>query len=678
MVALRHGSDGTDGVNDVVADVSTLSWVNLLLGTIWPKANTALIKYVHDELTPRLRDVLPGPFKRLRFARISLGNNVPEFGPIEVQRHSDSHVQVELDMRYFSDVDVLVETGTAGISFGISQLTFVGRLCIALKPLLEMSPVVGAMHMFFASQPRIELKFAGLAQAVNEVPGLGQKFYSAIDDFIRNVMVLPNARSFHFTRDEGIMDLTQAASQPPLGVLRVRVRSARNLAGANWQFGQVDRFTSDPYCVFRLGHSTARSSSVSGSTDPQWPTTEPSSFFVVYHHEQELEITVFQEEQGRLLRRNFVGLLGKMPATSVRSLLRRAGAETMPLGSKEPPTVRIELDTSQVNRGMLHINDPVNLGVPSELEFELEWFDLAKSEVELGPQIMRFDSALPSRTSLPSVGLIGALMVELHNGAGFPEEIAVKKKGLRWQCRLEDQAPVQSKRGEVYFEEPEFGLPLHPKLFFVIDQLFEYGEQIPEIAAICDTEPDVISSYLQMRRDWQAKVEERTREAGEEQCVELRWHETMSLIVQRPSESSLAIDLLDGDDKVVGHLSAISLQTVMHEGGILARKTSKLNPREAECPKTGFLSGLLFPSCNKPTLASHSRYRAVRMDFSVRFQPLVAGTLPRTAVAGLDAAGAAASMPATAPVPARPPSAQHGYPGPTPTTMNGAAIPAAS
>jgi hypothetical protein len=626
-----------------VADVGTLSWVNVLLGSIWPKANMALMKYVHDQLTPRLRETLPGPFRGLRFARFTLGKNVPEFGPIEVRRISETHVQVELHMRYFSDVDILIETGTAGISFGVNHLAFVGRLCIALKPLLSTSPVIGGVHVFFASPPHVELKFAGLALAVSEVPGIESKILGVVEDFFRNSMVLPNMRSFHFTKDEGIMDLTEAASHPPVGVLRVRVVRANNLAGANWQMGMVERFTSDPYCQLRLGKSSARTSTIRGSCDPVWPPTDPSAYFVVYHQEQELEISVCQDDQNGFLRGNFnVGSLGRIPATSVHALLHHHDGGD----GKTPSNVRIELNTSQVNRGMLHVDDPVNTGVPSYLEIELEWFDLPSSASEadlskgvqqlqasaLGQHfspllggLLRFDSLLLDSAKEALAGPVAVVLVELHGASGVPEDAALQKRSLRWQCKLEDHEPVRSKPGEYSNEDPcSSGLPIHQKLFYVIDRLSEHDMPVPEIASVCDTDQSLIQEYLTRRREFQLEKDARLRET-EEHCIDCKWHETLALVVRRPAESCVQIELVEGDGKVVGFLDPVPLQQVLHDGGVFARSWQKLSPAERADAKPGFFAAWLLP-CSKPQVASRARYRNLSMQISVRVLPLASST----------------------------------------------------
>eukprot|EP00927_Polykrikos_kofoidii_P077596 TRINITY_DN74533_c0_g1_i1.p1 TRINITY_DN74533_c0_g1~~TRINITY_DN74533_c0_g1_i1.p1 ORF type:complete len:633 (+),score=97.85 TRINITY_DN74533_c0_g1_i1:58-1956(+) len=616
--------------DDASADENALSWLNMLLGSIWPKANTALMKYVQEVLTPALQDMLPGALGRWHFARMTLGRNVPHFGPIQVQRHSDTHVQIELDMKYFSDVDILVDTGTVGISFGIKQVTFVGRLCIALKPLLQHRPVVGGVHLFFANQPRVTLGFSGLAKAVEEFPGIKQKVQTVVDDFFRERVVLPKMRSFHFTKDEGIIDLTQASSHPPLGVLRVRILAAKNLAGAAWQW-EGDRFTSDPYCVVKLGSASGRSSTARGSSDTRWPSTERSLYFVVHHPEQELDISVYQEDVG-ILRRSFVGFLGKMPAKSVRHVFGLIG-HASPVSQK--PSVRVTLDTSQVKKEFLHVNDPVNTGVPSELEFELEWFNLRDSgsnteAVPLTAVPNEHRARNESPYAVTTDEKFGVVLVELHTGYGFPNEYALSSKGLRWQCRLGDEHPARSKRGEIVVREANFGVPIHPKIIHVVLELVRLDVPLKNIADICDMQPEVIMAFLQARKEFLDRAAERERDMGEDRCVEMRWHDTVSLIALKPSESNLFIELVEGESKVVGHLDPISVQQMLLEGLTLEKSTFKLSPtgtRSGTTTKAGALSAWLFPSCNKPVVATASRYRAVRVDLAVRLLPVAVGDM---------------------------------------------------
>ena len=71
-------------------------------------------------------------------------------------------------------------------------------------------------------------------------------------------------------------------------MLKVRVKRGIQLAGANWKMGQVRSFTSDPYCILRLGGEVFTTSTVRNTTNPDWPETDVA-YFLVHNKEQELQ-----------------------------------------------------------------------------------------------------------------------------------------------------------------------------------------------------------------------------------------------------------------------------------------------------------------------------------------------------------------------------------------------------
>lgn len=595
---------------DAIADKSSLSWVNMLLGSLWPKANTALIGFVHNDLTPRLREVLPGAFHRLHFSRFTLGNKVPEFGPIEVIRHAANHVQIELEMRYLSDVDVLLDAGGGGLTIGISHLNFVGRLCLSLKPLVETWPVVGGVHMFFCNQPRVELKFRGLA-VVAEFPGFAEKVQDVVDDFFRDRMVLPNCRSYWYTRDERIVNLTEGAAHEPIGVLRAKVLRARNLAGVNWTLASVDRFTSDPYCLLKFGTSSSRTSTIPKTCSPEWLQAEPSLYFVIHHIEQGLEISVTSEDNG-MLRRGTGVLLGRMLCTSVRTMLQEWPV-SLRTGDQEIRTARVVLDTSKVNKNMLHVQDPVLAGAPSELDIEVELFELASQ------------SSLPRSRIGYGQDPAAVLMVELRSGSGFPEDIVSERHGFRWRCVVEEESML-SKRGEVRKDETlDFEVDLDPRLYGVVERLLERGMPHAEIADIVDAEVAAIVQYIRLRQEHLEKRLERQR-THDDNMSDLMWHQVLPILVRKPSDASLVIELLNGQGSTVGCLKPIVIQDIMLDKDLsFARCKCRLQPPDHNCGRPDGLAAWLFPSCHKPTLAK-SRYYHVEMEISVRLRFLTSAT----------------------------------------------------
>ena len=496
---------------DFESETSNLVWLNTLLRTLWPNATAALGTFACNELTSRLQHALPLPFKRARFARFSLGNGVPSFGPIDVLRRSDSHIAIEVEMCYSSAVDILLTAGPESVSVGVRQVRFHGRLCIELKPVLDTWPVVGALIIAFAGQPQLELEFSGIADA--PLPGLAKRIIGVVDAFFAN-FVLPNCKSIRLTNDDRLLSLA-ACSKEPVGVLKVQISRGINLAGANWRMGPVRSFTSNPYCVLHVGSAMSRTSTANATTNPDW--NDDPAFFLIHHKDQEVLIEVMDDDSG-FLQRNFVGLLGRLRSTVRELLPRRAEAGVR----------RFALDTSQVKRGLLHVDDPVNTGVPSELDVLFGWLDISST----APEIVHVPE---SATGGPA----GVILLELHHGTGFPEEIFTRANSstsqMRWVCSLSKDAAhvgssVQSSAGKLSVEEPNFHLPLPQCLYQVIDQLTERGIEPEEVADIVQVDHLQVFQYLSAKSRFLQDLSARKLETGEEHCVQLAWHETLAIL----------------------------------------------------------------------------------------------------------------------------------------------------
>ena len=496
------------------SETSNLAWVNSLLRALWPNATVALVNFAHTELTAKLQQGLPLPFNRARFARFSLGDGVPSFGPIDVTRRSDSHISIELEMSYSSRVDVLLAAGSSSMSVGVKHVTFHGRLCTELKPVLDTWPVVGALLIAFTGQPQLELEFSGIADS--PVPGLAKRIKSIVDAVLAR-LVLPNCKCVRLTTDQRLLNLA-ACSKDPIGVLKMQVSRGINLAGANWRMGAVRSFTSNPYCIVQVGSTRSRTSTVPATTNPDW--NDDPVYFLVHHKDQEVSVDVMDDDGG-FLQRNFVGLLGRLRCT-VRELLRNCRPG---LGSK---ICRFALDTSQVKRGLLHVDDPVNTGVPSELDVLVGWMEMSSRL----PQ-----TVAPACAPCEPAGII---LLELHHGMGFPEEILASTgssglTNLRWMCSLSKDgedlgSSARSSAGKLSTNEPNFHLPIPHCLYQVIDQLIERGVESMEVADIVQLEHAQVQQYLLAKSHFLEDMSARQLETGADRCVDVEWHETLALL----------------------------------------------------------------------------------------------------------------------------------------------------
>ncbi|CAJ1328727.1 unnamed protein product [Effrenium voratum] len=260
----------------------------------------------------------------------------------------------------------------------------------------------------------------------------------------------------------------------------------------------------------------------------------------------------------------------------------------------------------KVKSGLLHVDDPVNTGVPSELDLKCKWLAFADLQAK------RTDEW---REEEPH----GVVLVQLRQGTGFPEE-AVGRKGLRWKCWLDEGAVVLSSGGKPP-GHPDFQIPLPQCLYHVTDQLTARGVPSAEIAEIVEVQEVQVSQYLRAKSDFMESQAQRKLENSEVQCLELCWHETLALLVKTPA-AQVQLSLLDGHDRTVGRLEPISVRHAM-SGHLEKDITRKLSFEQSgnEAPSMGRLSAWMFPACTAPVL-SRDRYQAVRMQVSVRYRAL--------------------------------------------------------
>lgn len=469
----------------------------------------------------------------------------------------------------------------------------------------------------------------------------------------------------------------------PLGVLRVRPRRAQHLAGVNWQALDAEHFESDPYCIMRLGSSEGRSSTVRGSTNPVWPQQEPSLYFAVYHREQGLEVEALGEDQGGIFggKRNWTAHLGSLPCTPVGTLLAdwpdanrhgQRGHDSVPAAPGPPGSgnafpnssrgvsgpagraaklCRVQLDTKNVSKDMLHTNDPVNRGISSELELEIEWFDLCPA-----PPSPARRMGHPASPSDP----IALLMVDIYKGVGFPTEAVSEKKGLRWRshCEAGGEAAI-TRRGDLCdVEELEFpDLPIHSRLFTVIDKLVDRGFSMVDVAHIVGAEsPELITLYLQQKQEYLQKYQE--REQAHQQVdhrVNLQWYEVLPHFVRRPEAATLRLELVDGEDRVVGDIGPLPLGPLLDEASRVTRVTSTscavlakraaytLNASAPQAAATGGLGAWFTPARSSAKPADFQRYQTVELQFRARLCFLAPGkaAMSPAAAAAAEAANSA-------------------------------------
>eukprot|EP00439_Symbiodinium_sp_Y106_P069044 s1118_g11.t2 len=521
------------------AELGSLSWLNALISWLWPSFNRAVMDFVHEDLMPRLRDALPSMLRHVTCSRFTLGEKSPELGPVQVLE-SPHRVDLVLGVQYLSDVDISFDAG-GGVSFGVRHLICNGKMCVSLRPLLQRFPVAGAVHMFFATAPQVDIEFTGLA-SLGHFPGIEKTIRRAVADWLNSYIVLPRSKAVLLADD---VDKLEALAQQPLGVARVKVVQAKNLAGVNCHAFKEDCFTSHPYCMLSLGDCSVRTSTLYDTTSPVWPEESAGAFFVVHHREQQLSVEVHGETSASLFQHNFTGFLGRF-SCRIGQCLRR-----WPEGKPGVRRNMQKLDTSEVQRELLHVDDPVNRGVASVVDLEVQWFDFVGADA--------WAAVAPA-----------VLEIKIFEGTGFPTECNAGR-GLRWRTWVDEKNALVSQKGHLVSDQLRFpDLPINPRLFPVMDNLDSRQYSSKDVAQIVGITEDLVRTYLRTRDEFKSKQEQlREVQSKDDYRIPLQWFQILVHIIDDLTDLSknLSMALLDSQDGEVGRLPSMSLRSILEDSG---------------------------------------------------------------------------------------------------------------
>lgn len=262
-----------------------------------------------------------------------------------------------------------------------------------------------------------------------------------------------------------------------------------------------------------------------------------------------------------------------------------------------------------MNTDLLHIKDPVVLGIPSLLEVEAQWNELSGNLDRVRDQD---NSAV-------------VLEIRLHKGDGFPSDIALQQKGLRWRLTVEGNS-VTSKKGSVPYVDdggPQTSIPQN--LLYVVEKLYERNVPLSEIADITNLDVQQISEWIHIRQVYIEKQQAaQTQLEDPEHRVPLQWNQVFTMLSSKPHTSSVLLELMD-EKRVVGQIP-IRLKALFsqpkHSHGVIRRHPYPLQaPRQPEAS----LANWFLPMCQNPV---DPRFFKVTMEVTLKMRALELGAGP--------------------------------------------------
>jgi len=290
--------------------VEELEWIRPLLEKLWPKIDLALHKIMKEVVEPKIQDKVPFALKGLTFTKFTLGKTLPTVGPItiwdapclksqEYHRGLELHIKVKLDTK-----NVDVELAIGALTAGVKSCSLEGTLVLRLDPLLDVSPILGGLVIYFLDPPKMDLNFTQLANLA-ETEFTAGRLTQIVEKLVAQRLVLPNVWFKPFLQNEDIVDTATLRDPKPVGVLRVTAIEAKQLYGSD--FHLFKKPTSDPYVRIRLADVEWTSGYKEETCNPRWlpdpEMTEEMALeevqhdFLVYDVGQQLQIEVYDWNQ---------------------------------------------------------------------------------------------------------------------------------------------------------------------------------------------------------------------------------------------------------------------------------------------------------------------------------------------------------------------------------------------
>lgn len=244
-------------------DVERCEWFNIILARMWPNFNIYAMEVIKSKLEVDLNKKLSAYLKdSFKFQIMSLGSVPPRVSGVKVYEKNVKRNELVVDIHIFYAGDCDLSCKFLGLTAGVQNFQVRGLVRLVLKPLMATEPLIGGVDIYFLNRPSIDFKLVGVA----DIPGLGGRIRTMIDDQVSSAMVMPNKIHFSLSENVGI-GLTVFPEIE--GVLCVNVIEARDLVNSDFSLlrGQ-DK--SDPFLILSVGEQTFRSTTVKNSLNPEW------------------------------------------------------------------------------------------------------------------------------------------------------------------------------------------------------------------------------------------------------------------------------------------------------------------------------------------------------------------------------------------------------------------------
>lgn len=252
--------------SEVIVDASTIAE---FAARLWPVLSKLTEGIFVNEVIPKVNKRLPGMFN-ISLRSFSIGAKPPTFGQMRIIETESFTSATEISDRlrtilpFIWDSQAQVDAVVAGFHVGVQKIQIKAEILVDWGPILDQYPILSGVGITMPDPPTIDFDLTGVA-SIAELPPIRSAIFNAIDSGIAGAMVLPNRLGIPAGRERGVKPWV-VTGPPPIGLLKVKVISAKNLPNEDMT-GQ-----SDPFVEVRVGYlgKNFKSKVVDSSLNPVW------------------------------------------------------------------------------------------------------------------------------------------------------------------------------------------------------------------------------------------------------------------------------------------------------------------------------------------------------------------------------------------------------------------------
>eukprot|EP00123_Amoebidium_parasiticum_P009221 comp19334_c0_seq1/m.22252 comp19334_c0_seq1/g.22252 ORF comp19334_c0_seq1/g.22252 comp19334_c0_seq1/m.22252 type:complete len:517 (-) comp19334_c0_seq1:447-1997(-) len=263
-------------------------WLNTMLKQLWPYIDGMVQGIIKNSVEPTMNKKLPGMLAPAKFEKCSLGSNPLRIEKVTVHTQRNDSMLLDMDIVLNGNPDISLSLSGGSIELGVAKLVISGRLCVLMKPLLPVSPLVGAIQAAFINPPTIDLDFTGLGN-IADVSFIKSTVHSTIDSVLAGMLVYPNRFLSKLSATVDFFD----CYHPPMGLLRLTV-----VEGTDFSSSGVGVFKQKPdvYVKAWLGAEELKTKTVEDEENPKFNTTKD---MLLYDTRQSIKVEVFDSDVGK-------------------------------------------------------------------------------------------------------------------------------------------------------------------------------------------------------------------------------------------------------------------------------------------------------------------------------------------------------------------------------------------